>query len=301
MTLSVIVLGVAAGGGVPQWNCNCKTCRIARLNPGMQSGQASLAVSADGRNWFLVNASPDLRAQVLASPELHPDPKLLRHTPIAGVILTNGEVDAVAGLLSLREGSPFGLWATRKVLDTLEANPIFGVLARDRVPRCALELGKVLDLPLPGGTMSGLTIEAFAVPGKVAWYLEGTAPEGGDTIGLTFRAGDRTIHVVTACAGVSPQLAERLRGADTVFFDGTLWTDDEMIREGLGQKTGQRMGHLPISGPDGSMAALEPLGIRRKVFVHINNSNPVLRPGSHEREAAEAAGWIIPKAGSTFS
>jgi pyrroloquinoline quinone biosynthesis protein B len=299
--LSVIVLGVAAGGGVPQWNCNCGICREARRDPAMQSGQASLALSADGRNWFLVNASPDLRAQVIATPELHPDPAHLRHTPIAGVILTNGEVDAVAGLLSMREGSPFGLWAPPKVLDTLAANPIFGVLAPDRVPRRPLEPGQALELPLPDGTSSGLVVEAFDVPGKVAWYLEGTAPEGGDTVGLTFRAGGRTAHVVTACARVTPELAERLRDADTVFFDGTLWTDDEMIRAGLGQKTGRRMGHLSMSGADGSMAALESLGIRRKVFVHVNNSNPVLRPGSPERQAAEAAGWIIPQAGSAFS
>jgi pyrroloquinoline quinone biosynthesis protein B len=299
--LSVVVLGVAAGGGVPQWNCNCAICREARRDSGMQSGQASLAVSADGRNWFLVNASPDLRAQVIATPELHPDPAQLRHTPIAGVILTNGEVDAVAGLLSMREGSPFGLWAPPKVLDTLSANPIFGVLAPDRVPRHALELGHTLELPLPDGAPSGLEVEAFDVPGKVAWYLEGTAAEGGDTVGLTFRAQGRTVHVVTACARMTPELAERLRGADTVFFDGTLWTDDEMIRAGLGQKTGRRMGHLSMSGADGSMAALESLGIRRKVFVHVNNSNPVLRPGSPERQAVEAAGWIIPQAGNSFS
>jgi pyrroloquinoline quinone biosynthesis protein B len=299
--LSVIVLGVAAGGGVPQWNCNCGTCREARRDPTIQSGQASLAVSADGRHWFLVNASPDLRHQVIATPELRPDPAHLRHTPIAGVILTNGEVDAVAGLLSMREGSPFGLWAPPKVLDTLAANPIFGVLAPERVPRRPLGLGQPLELPLPDGSPSGLVVEAFDVPGKVAWYLEGTAPEGGDTVGLTFRAAGRTVHVVTACARVTPELSERLRGADTVFFDGTLWTDDEMIREGLGQKTGRRMGHLSMSGADGSMAALEPLGIQRKVFVHINNSNPVLRPGSPERRAAEARGWTIPQAGSTFA
>jgi pyrroloquinoline quinone biosynthesis protein B len=299
--LTVIVLGVAAGGGVPQWNCNCGVCRDARRDPAMQSGQASLAVSADGRNWFLVNASPDLRSQVIATPELHPDRAQLRHTPIAGVVLTNGEVDAVAGLLSMREGSPFGLWAMPKVLDTLAANPIFGVLAPERVPRRPLNLGEVVELPLPDGTLSGLTVEAFDVPGKVAWYLEGTASDGGDTVGLTFRAGERTIHVVTACARMTPDLADRLRGADTVFFDGTLWTDDEMILAGLGQKTGQRMGHLSMSGEDGSIAALGPLGIRQKVFVHVNNSNPVLRPDSPERQAVEAAGWIIPQAGSHFA
>ncbi|WP_210530492.1 pyrroloquinoline quinone biosynthesis protein PqqB [Rubellimicrobium arenae] len=297
----IIVLGVAAGGGVPQWNCNCGICRAARHDPGLQSGQASLAVSADGRHWFLVNASPDLRAQVTATPALHPDPAHLRHTPIAGVVLTNAEVDAVAGLLSMREGSSFGIWGPPKVLGTLAANPIFGVLPPDRVPRRALSPGEAVDLPLPDGTPSGLTVEAFDVPGKVAWYLEGAAPEGGDTVGLTFRARGRTAHVVTACARVTPDLAERLRGADTVFFDGTLWTDDEMIRAGLGAKTGQRMGHISISGADGSIAALEPLGIRQKIFIHVNNSNPVLRPDSPERMAAEAAGWIVPQAGSTFS
>ena len=297
----VIVLGVAAGGGVPQWNCNCGTCREARRDPSMHSGQASLAISADGRHWFLVNASPDLRAQVTATPALHPDPLHLRHTPIAGVILTNAEIDAVTGLLSMREGSPFGIWGPAKVLDTLAANPIFGVLPPDRVPRHTLPHGEALDLPLPDGTPSGLTVEAFDVPGKVAWYLEGQAPEGGDTVGLTFRANARTVHVVTACARVTPELADRLRGADTLFFDGTLWTDDEMVVAGLGAKTGERMGHISMSGPDGSIAALASLDIRRKVFVHINNSNPVLWPGSPERLAAEAAGWIIPQAGSTFT
>lgn len=299
--LTVIVLGVAAGGGVPQWNCGCATCRAARLDPALQSGQASLAVSADRRNWFLVNASPDLRSQLLATPELHPGPARLRHTPVAGVILTNGEVDAVAGLLSLREGASFGLWAPPKVLDILSANSIFDVLPRDRVPRRALRAGEVLKLPLPDGTPSGLSVEAFDVPGKVPWYLEGAAEAGGDTVGLTFRAGGRTAHVVAACASVTPEVSERLSGADTVFFDGTLWSDDEMIRAGLGAKTGQRMGHLSMSGEDGAIAALAPLGIRRKVFIHINNSNPALRPGSSERLAAEAAGWIVPQAGSAFT
>ena len=297
--MRIRLLGTAAGGGVPQWNCNCGNCRAARHDPGMQSGQASLAVSADGQNWFLVNASPDLRAQVTAIPALHPDPLHLRHTPIAGVILTNAEIDAVAGLLSMREGSPFGIWGPSKVLDALAATPIFGVLPPDRVPRRPLSPGEALDLPLPDGTPSGLTVEAFDVPGKVAWYLEGQGSEGGDTVGLTFRANARTVHVVTACARVTPELMERFGSADILFFDGTLWTDDEMIRAGLGTKTGQRMGHISMSGPDGAIAALASIDIRRKVFIHVNNSNPVLQPGSPERLAAEAAGWIIPQAGST--
>jgi pyrroloquinoline quinone biosynthesis protein B len=304
--LRLIVLGSAAGGGVPQWNCGCGTCRAAWADASLQSGQLSLAASGDGgRNWILVNASPDLRAQVLATPQLHPRPGRLRDTPIAGVILTNGEVDAVAGLLSMREGSPFVLMAHPRVLDILDANPIFEVLDRERVPRRPMAIGEPFEPLLPDGSPSGLVVEAFDVPGKVAWFLEGSGAETapGDTLGLTLRArgAEATVHVVPACAALSPALAERLRGAGLVLFDGTLWSDDEMIREGLGQKTGQRMGHMAMSGPGGALEALGPLGIRQKAFVHVNNSNPALRPGTAERRAVEAAGWIIPRPGQEFT
>lgn len=305
--LRIIVLGSAAGGGVPQWNCNCSTCQAARATPPMQSGQVSLAVSADdGRHWFLINASPDLRQQVLSSPQLSPSPGHVRHTPIAGVILTNGEVDAVAGLLSMREGSPFAIHATARVLDILAANPIFNVLNPVNVKRLAMPLDAPFEPSLSDGSDSGLEISAFEVPGKVAWYLESDADTPrytpGDTVGLTLqaRAGGPAVHVLTACAGVTPDLAERLRGAALVFFDGTLWRDDEMVQAGLAQKTGQSMGHLSMSGPDGTIAQLAPLAIDRKVFVHINNSNPALIPGSPERLAVEAAGWIMPDVGQEF-
>ena len=304
--LSVIVLGSAAGGGVPQWNCNCATCKTARGSPDLHNGQVSLAISADGgTHWFLINASPDLRAQVNATPELHPDPAHLRHTPIAGVILTNGEVDAVAGLLSMREGSCFSIYAHPRVLDILASNSIFNVLDPVRVPRIPLALGQSFEPALPDQSPSGLQVEPFEVPGKVAWFLEG-APgrqqtSSGDTIGLTLRAGGRTVHVITACAAMTPELADRLRGADLVFFDGTLWRDDEMIVAGLAAKTGQRMGHLSMSGAGGVMALLADLGIAQKVFIHINNSNPALLPDTPERRAAEAAGWIIPQPGREFA
>jgi pyrroloquinoline quinone biosynthesis protein B len=231
----------------------------------------------------------------------------LRHTPIAGVLLTNGEVDAVAGLLSMREGSPFGIHANARVLDILAANPIFNVLDPVRVPRLPMPLDQPFEPKLPDGSGSGLEVSAFEVPGKVAWYLESDANVArytpGDTVGLTLRAlpGGPVVHILTACAGVTPELGERLRGAELVFFDGTLWRDDEMIRAGLAQKTGQSMGHLSMSGPDGAIAMLEPLAIERKVFVHINNSNPALLPGSVERRAVEAAGWIIPAVGQEFT
>lgn len=303
--LKVIVLGGAAGGGVPQWNCTCPTCREAWADPALRDGQASVAVSADGRHWFLINASPDLRQQILSTPELHPAPGTLRHSPITGVILTNGEVDAVAGLLSLREGTPFGLYAHERVLGLLEANSIFNVLDRNLVPRRAIAPGTAFEPLLPDGGPSGLLVEPFEVPGKSAWYLEtaGQAPERdvpGDTLGLHIRAaGDAGagFFFIAACGAVTPALADRLRGADLVFFDGTLWTDDEILKAGLGQKTGQRMGHVSMSGEGGAMAALDGLGIGRRLFIHINNSNPALLPLSPERRALEEAGWEVARAG----
>ena len=306
--LTVIVLGGAAGGGVPQWNCTCATCRAAWADPALRDGQASVAVSADGRHWFLINASPDLRQQILATPELHPRAHSLRNSPVGGVILTNGEVDAVAGLLSLREGTPFGLYGHRRVLDLLEANPIFNVLDRALVPRRAIAPGEAFEPLLPDGTASGLVIEPFEVPGKSAWYLESTGhghqrDVPGDTLGLHIRAAGEAdtpgagFHFIAACGGVTPALAERLRGAGLVFFDGTLWTDDEIVQAGLGAKTGQRMGHISMSGPEGAMAALDGLGIGRRFFIHINNSNPALLPRSAARSALEAAGWEVARAG----
>ncbi len=297
--LRVMVLGSAAGGGLPQWNCACDGCSAARADPSLRNGQMSLAVSADDRHWFLINASPDLRQQLIETPALHP--RGLRHSPIAGVILTNGEVDAVAGLLSLREGSPFRLYAHPDVLEVLAENSIFNVLNPALVPRLPMALDRPLSLDLPDGSPSGLEVEAFAVPGKPAWYLEGAAPREGDTIGLRLTAGGRSLFLLPACAAVPPELAERLRGADLLFFDGTLWTDDEMIRAGLSQKTGLGMGHMAISGVGGAITALAGLGIGRKIFVHINNSNPVLLPGSPERQEAERAGWCVARPGLEVS
>src|SRR5712675_857336 len=188
--LRVVVLGAAAGGGVPQWNCGCPVCRAARGDhPELRSTQASIAISADGDHWFLINASPDLRQQVLAAPQLHPKAGLLRHSPIAGVILTNGEIDAVAGLLSMREGSPFTIYAHAKVLAILKSNSIFNVLNEKNVRRQPIEVNKAFALTLPDGSPSGIEVLPFEVPGKGAWYLEGKVhPAGnegaGDTLGL---------------------------------------------------------------------------------------------------------------------
>ncbi|RAZ86321.1 pyrroloquinoline quinone biosynthesis protein PqqB [Cereibacter johrii] len=297
--LRIIVLGSAAGGGLPQWNCNCAGCRTARAEPALRNGQCALAASADGESWFLVNASPDLRQQILDTPALHPRHGL-RHSPIAGVILTNAEVDAVAGLLTLREGWPFAIHAHPDVLEVLDANPIFGVLRPEIVPRRPMLPETPFEPVLACGRASGLTVRSFAVPGKPALWREEEGAAEGDSIGLELSAGGRRAFILPGCAEVTPALACRLAGADLVFFDGTLWQDDEMIRAGLSQKTGRRMGHISMSGPAGAMAALDPLGIARKVFVHINNSNPVLMPGSPERAEAERAGWCVPGPGMEF-
>jgi pyrroloquinoline quinone biosynthesis protein B len=302
--MRIRVLGAAAGGGFPQWNCNCETCRRAWAGEAPAQTQASLAVTADGRSWFLLNASPDLRAQILASPPLQP-----RHpgrdSPIAGAVLTNGDVDAIAGLLTLRESQKLALYATPRVLDVLATNSIFNVLNPDYVARRPIALGAPADLQTRDGAPAGLRVEAFSVPGKVALYLEDASIEqrlaqrSEDTIGLAISAPatGKRFYYLPACAALDDELKARLRGVALLFFDGTLWRDDEMIRAGLGSKTGRRMGHLSVSGPDGSMAALADLGIGRKLFIHINNTNPMLCAGSAERAALEAAGWQVAQDG----
>jgi pyrroloquinoline quinone biosynthesis protein B len=307
--LRIVVLGAAAGGGVPQWNCGCPVCQAARTErPELQSTQASIAISADGEHWFLINASPDLRQQLIATPQLHPKGLRLRHSPVAGVILTNSEVDAVAGLLSMREGSPFTIYAHPRVLAILNANSIFNVLSEANVKRQPIAIDQAFEAALPDGSPSGIEIVAFAVPGKGAWYLEGKAhPAGdggaGDTLGLRIsdKASGKHLYFVAACAEVTPELKQRLAGASLIFFDGTVWRDDELIAAGLGAKTGQAMGHIAMSGDNGAIAALADLGIDRKIFLHINNSNPALLRDSAERKIAEHAGWQIPADGTEIT
>ena len=214
----------------------------------------------------------------------------MRHSPIAAVVLTNGDVDHVAGLLSLRERQGFRLVALPPVLAALQENPIFSVLAEGVVERVEARPGEPLGI-------GGLEFELFPVPGKAPLYREGADPvigaESGETIGVMVRGGQGTLVYVPGCADLTPGLLERLGQADALFFDGTLYTDDEMIAAGVGQKTGRRMGHVPISGPDGSLERLKDLPARKKVYIHVNNTNPILVEGSAERMAVEAAGFAI--------
>lgn len=306
--MKIIVLGSAAGGGFPQWNCNCPVCRRARAGePGiLPRTQSSVAICADGANWFLLNASPDIRQQLAQTPALQPASGL-RHSPIAGVVLTNADVDHVAGLLSLREGQPLTLYATPRVHRVLAANPIFGVLNPQVVARRPLVLDAETELALPDGTAAGLSVTAIAVPGKVALWLEDASREdfgsvAEDSIGLRIidAATGGTFWYLPGCANMPCDLAARLDGADLLLFDGTTWTDDEMPRTGVGSKTGRRMGHMSMTGEGGSIAALAELAVGRRVFIHINNTNPVLLPDSTERTKAAAAGWEIAWDGMEF-
>lgn len=293
--LTAIVLGAAAGGGFPQWNCRCPVCRLAwagdpRVKP---RTQASLAVSADGEHWALLNASPDLRAQVQANAALQPRGDR-RGSPIAGVVLTGAEVDQTAGLLTLRESQAFTLFATAETQSAIAANPIFGVLAPQFVARRAVALAA------PFAPLAGIEAELFAVPGKVALYLEGENPalaaETGANVGVELNAAGVRLVYVPGAAAVTSALMVRLERADVVLFDGTLFTDDEMIATGTGTKTGRRMGHMPVDGEGGTLRALAGLPGRR-ILVHINNTNPILIDGSPERRKVEAAGFEVAEDG----
>lgn len=297
--LSTFILGAAAGGGFPQWNCNCDVCRLAwagdpRVKP---RTQASIAVTAgDGADgvpsFVVVNASPDLRQQIIATPALQP--RGLRVSPIAAVVLTGGEIDQTAGLLTLRERGPFRLFGTAGTLHTLASNSMFGALGADVVPRIAVDTGVRFDLP------GGIEAEMFIVPGKVPLYLEGENPEleteTEANVGLELRAGGSRLVFIPGAARLTPAIAARLADADVVLFDGTLFSDDEMVAAGTGVKTGRRMGHMPVGGKDGTLAALAGLA-RRRVLIHINNTNPILIEGSPQRREVEAAGFEVAEDG----
>lgn len=291
----VTTLGAGAGGGLPQWNCGCPNCKAARAGRIAGMTQSSVAVSADARDWLLLNASPDLRQQLATTPALFP--KDLRHSPLRAVILTNADVDHIAGLLTLREKTPFRLFATAATLASLRDNPVFRVLDPDLVTP------QEIALDTPFTPLAGIEVTAFAVPGKIALYLEGDTPPdtqamGEQTVGLRIVSGGKQFFYLPGCASLPNWLCRKLAGADLLMFDGTVWADDDMYRIGLGvgAKTGARMGHLPMSGPQGSLSRLASLTCA-KVYTHINNTNPVLDPGSAERAAVLAAGWRLAQDG----
>ena len=304
MTMKVLVLGSAAGGGFPQWNCNCSNSSEARRNPkrAKPRTQSSIAVSADdGNNWFLFNASPDLRQQINDNKALQPKTGI-RHSPILGAFITNGDIDHIAGLLNLRESHPLSLYATKKVLGILNSNTVFNVLNPEFVERREVSLNQTISLEDKEKNSTGIEVEVFPVPGKIALFLEdktkgdnfGTDEE--DTIGLKIidTKSKKFFFYLPACAEITDELKNKFKGAPLCFFDGTLWTDDEMLEANVGvKKTGQRMGHMSMSGTKGTIEIFKNLDVKKKIFIHINTTNPALLEDSDERKKINEEGWEV--------
>jgi pyrroloquinoline quinone biosynthesis protein B len=308
--MKIVVLGAAAGGGFPQWNCNCQGCQRSRQNDAAvrPRTQASVAVSADGRRWALLNASPDLPFQLRQNAMLHPagyGP--IRNSPLSTVIISSGDVDCIAGLLSLRESQPLTVYAGDLVRQVIEDNQIFRVLNHNLVKLLPLPPGPPVDLLDAAGAPLGLSVEVFAVAGKIPLYQETSddikqLTSGSAVIGLSIRGPqNKRMVYIPGCAAVTNDLLSHIQNTDALFFDGTLWEDDEMIRAGTGRKTGRRMGHMSISGEDGSMAALAGARVGRKFFIHINNTNPILCDDSPQAAAVREAGWGIAHDGMELS
>jgi pyrroloquinoline quinone biosynthesis protein B len=284
------VLGSAAGGGFPQWNCGCPGCSAVRTGsrPARPRSQSSVAVTADQRQWFLLNASPDVRGQIEAFPPLHP--RAGRDTPLRAVLLTDAELDHTLGLLLLREAAALEVHATPAVYATLhDGNGVLATLER----YCEVDWRPVT----PGVDVAlgeGLSYRAFEAPTtKRARF--GTGDEPGRVVGYRFtdEHSGRAAVYLPGVQRLTPQVRAELRDCACLLIDGTCWHDDEMLRLGLAAKTATAMGHLPMGGPDGSLAQLRELPVERKIYIHINNTNPVLLEDSPERRVVTDSGWEV--------
>jgi pyrroloquinoline quinone biosynthesis protein B len=297
--MRIRLLGTAAGGGVPQWNCNCQVCGEARATHGQVTPrtQSCVAISADDRHWFLLNASPDLRAQIESFPPLHPPGEAVRGTPIQAVLLTNADLDHTLGLMLLREGQMLRVHAPRAVQNSLRSG-----LAIDRVLSAfgGIEWVDSAEKPSPlllaNGTTSGLTYETVPLLGNAPRFMrEEAAAPGPHVVGYRItdeRTGGRLLFLPDVSA-VDERLRRIMTQCDALLFDGTFWSEREMESRGTGSHTASFMGHLPISGDGGSLKLLAELAVQPKVYAHINNTNPILINGSAEAAAVEAAGCLI--------
>jgi pyrroloquinoline quinone biosynthesis protein B len=296
LDVRIKVLGSAAGGGFPQWNCWCSNCRRLRQGHfvGVARTQTQLAWSTSLGQWTLLNASPDLRGQIEATPELWPQ-DANRHSPICDVVLTGAEVDQAIGLLLLREFHSFRVHATRSVRRILtEDNSVFGVLARFA--------GQVSwhDIPLDRPfSVGGARLEVLKLPGAFPGFVrasrltESNCPEAAIGLSISPESGGGTLASLLCASCISDALVERLKTCEVLLLDGTFWSEDEPLRiAGLG-RTSRQMGHLPISGEGGSLERLATLKDSRRIFIHINNTNPILDEESAEYRIIREAGWEV--------
>jgi pyrroloquinoline quinone biosynthesis protein B len=281
--VQIRILGSAAGGGVPQWNCNCPNCRIARKT-GTFLAQSSAAVSDDGKNWLLLNASPDLVFQLASFPPLAPERGKTRGSAVRAVILTDGEMDHVAGLLSLREQKSLRLVSTRAVksllTDQFPLLPALGAYCHVR--------HDVFPVRIAGLRVSALELESEKAP-----RYSRRAARRGEIVALRFQSirDKRSCVYLPALPALSENLNAFVAGCDCLLVDGTFWSEREMA--GLSRRTAREMGHVPISGEGGSLEWLRALQIRRKIYTHINNTNPILSKTSRERRLVRQAGVEI--------
>jgi pyrroloquinoline quinone biosynthesis protein B len=289
--MEVRILGSAAGGGFPQWNCACPQCRAVRdgSRPARTRTQSSVAVSADGRRWFLLNASPDVAAQLGSFPALHPSGPC-REVRLEAVLLTDAELDHTLGLLLLREGRGLVVHATEATRDTLYDGT---ALLRALEAYCPVSWRPVVpgaDVPLA----EGLTYRAFDVPTTKRDRF-GTGTRQGRVVGyrLTDRSSGRSLVHLPVVQELTAAVLGELDGCSCLLVDGTCWCDEELVRLGAGGRTAREMGHLPISGRGGSLEQLAALPIERKVYVHLNNTNPVLLEDTPERRVVEQHGMEV--------
>ena len=304
--MQVKILGSAAGGGFPQWNCGCRNCNALRKGKfqGKARSQSQVAVSNDGHTWFLLGASPDLRTQIEATPDLYP--RTLRHSPIAGVVLTSADIDHVVGLLSLRELQPLRIYGGASTLRVLrQENSLFGALNRlpDQAVWTEIVPGQNVELACVDDKATGLHCDIVRLGSHIPAYAQASGSSGQDAgvWGLIVRSSSGgTLAYMPAVPEIDQKLLQRLEATDLLLFDGTFWSDDELIRVQESGQTARQMGHLPVGSPDGSLQRLAGLQRPRKIFVHINNTNPMLDESSVEYRAVRDAGWEIAEDGWQF-
>jgi pyrroloquinoline quinone biosynthesis protein B len=285
--VQIRILGSAAGGGVPQWNCNCANCRSARKSGNFLT-QSSAAVSNDGKNWLLLNASPDLVFQFASFAPLSPRGKYLRGSAVQAVILTDGEIDHVAGLLSLREQKPLRLICTSAVKNLLTREfPLLPTLEK----YCRIRHSTFPVL------IAGIRISALELETKKAPPYSRRPARRGEVVGLKLEANHKSFVYLPDLPATNKSVSEFIAGADCLLVDGTFWSEREMISPGLSKRTAREMGHVPISGAGGSLEWLRALNVPRKIYTHINNTNPILQKNSRERKIVERAGVEISRDG----